>query len=235
MPAVTAIAAISQATRLTSSCNGLGPESIPEDKAATRPSWVCIPVANTAACASPLLHVAPLHTRSSASSGAVESATSVGVRDTGTDSPVSAERSIATRPDRTRASALMRSPSRTTIKSPGTRSRASISVSRASRMTVACVGRYALSASTARTACCSWANARPALRTITATIAHPRTMIPPANAKIAAAMSSSASGCVNWAARSLGQVRRVRLSSSFGPTTRSRRAASREDSPPAPL
>ena len=116
-------------------------QGMPSESAAMRPSCVCMPVANTAARASPDVHVAPLNTKSDASSGGVPPAGDAPSRATGTDSPVKADMSISTRPDSTRPSALTRPPSRITITSPGTRSRASMSCSRPSRTTVACGGR----------------------------------------------------------------------------------------------
>ena len=144
-----------------------------------RPSSVCMPVAKTSASASPPMQVVPLKTRSRASrSGPALSANSA-ERYTGCDSPVSVDMSTSSAPSSRRASAETRSPSSITITSPGTSCTASTDGRRPSRSTVACCGRYPCSASTARSACRSWTNAKTALRTMTATIAiaerrHPR-------------------------------------------------------------
>lgn len=66
------------------------------------------------------------------------------------------------------------------------------------------------SASTARSACSSWAKANPALTTMTATIASAIGTIPATQARIEAAHRSRASGCVNWRARSRRWLRRPR-------------------------
>lgn len=65
------------------------------------------------------------------------------------------------------------------------------------------------------------------MSTITAMIARLSRGEPLALASAAAAASSSASGCVTWPASSPGQRRPLRRTSSFGPDTSSRRAASR--------
>jgi hypothetical protein len=64
----------------------------------------------------------------------------------------------------------------------------------ASRRTRARSGRNAARASTARSACISWAKEKPALRKITAAIAIARLGVPLAQASTTAAASSSASG-----------------------------------------
>ena len=93
-----------------------------------------------------------------------------------------------------RASAEIRSPSSMSRRSPGTSSVASISGRVPSRTTTACVGNNFRSASTARSACCSWAKAKPALRTITTTTAIATGTIPATAASTAAPQSRSASG-----------------------------------------
>jgi hypothetical protein len=116
-----------------------------------------------------------------------------------------------------RASAQMLSPSSISSTSPGTSRRAPISWRVPSRSTVARSGRNAASASTARSACISSANANPAFSTITTTIAMPSRGVPLTQARAAATASSTASGWVNWPASSRGQRRPPRRASSFGP------------------
>ena len=150
---------------------------------------------------------------------------------TGTDSPVSVDMSTSTVPLISRASAQTRSPSSISRTSPGTSSRASISCRDPSRSTRARSGRNAASASTARSAWSSCTKEKLAFSRITATIATASRGVPLAQASTAAAASSSASGWVNCRASSPGQRRPPRRTSSFGPDTSSRRAASRPDRP----
>ena len=133
-----------------------------------------------------------------------------------------------------RASAQTLSPSSISRTSQGTSSRASISCRVPSRSTLARSGRNAASASTARSACISCTNAKPAFSRMTAAIAIASRGVPLTQASTAATASSTASGWVNCAASSPGQRRLPRRDSSFGPDTSSRRAASRPDRPRGP-
>ena len=144
---------------------------------------------------------------------------------------MSADTSSSSEPAMRRASAEIPSPSAMSSTSPGTSCVASIRRRRPSRRTVACEGRYDCSASTARSACCSWAKANRALTTITATIAMARTGVSVRPASSAAAHRSRASGWVNWRTSSFGQARRALALSSFGPDATRRRSASRCVSP----
>ena len=177
-PTPTATTAISQATRRTCRSSGLCSVVTRSDSAAIRPSSVCVPVANTTARAVPATQEVPLNTTSTASISRTCTAEGSACRDTGWDSPVRADTSASTAPDSSLASAEIRSPSSITSTSPGTSSSARTVVRRPSRSTAACGGRKPRSASTARSACCSCAKARPALSTITATIAAPNTGVP---------------------------------------------------------
>ena len=197
-----------------------------------RPSSVPIPVAVTSACASPPVHSAPLNTTSMASRSGTVPSPAPAERVTGTDSPVSVDMSTSSVPASSRASAQIRSPSSISRTSPGTSMRASISILAPSRSTQARSGRNAASASTARSACSSWAKEKAAFSTITAAIAIASLGVPLAQASAAASASSSASGCVNCPASSPGQRLPPRRVSSLGPATSSRRAASRPDRPP---
>ena len=230
-PIPTATSAINLATCLTWRSSGLGSGLTRCDRAAIRPSSVDIPVAWTTASASPWVHVVPLKSRSWASSSGPWVARGSGVRRTGSDSPFSIEMSISTEPESIRASALTRSPSQTTITSPGTRSRARTSVRTPSRTTWALGGRYADSASTARSACRSCTRANHALIRITTTIATARGPLPVTADIAAATQSSRASGWSICPATWAGQVRAWCLVSSLGPVISSRRAASRSVSP----
>ena len=232
-PAPTATSAISQAARLTWCSSGLSSRPTRWLSAAIRPSSVPIPVAVTTACASPAVHSLPLNTRSLACSSGTRPSRSSADLMTGTDSPVSVDMSTSTVPLISRASAQTRSPSSISRTSPGTSSRASISCRDPSRSTRARSGRNAASASTARSAWSSCTKEKLALSRITATIATVSRGVPLAQASTAAAASSSASGWVNCRASSPGQRRPPRRTSSFGPDTSSRRAASRPDRPAA--
>ena len=123
-------------------------------------------------------------------------------RSTGADSPVSVDMSISSDPSRRRASAEIRSPSSISRTSPGTSSVVGIRSSSPSRTTRASDGRYAASASTARSAWSSWTKAKIALTKITTTIAIATATMPAIQARAAAAQRSSASGWVNWRPRS---------------------------------
>jgi len=129
------------ATRRTSLSNGLSPASTRCDRAAIRPSWVRIPVANTTARASPAVQVAPLNTKSVASRKPPPPSSSPAARATGTDSPVNVDVSTSTLPSRSRASAETRSPSVITKMSPVTISAAAIVMCRPPRITAARAGR----------------------------------------------------------------------------------------------
>ncbi len=133
---VTAMAAISQATRRTCASSGLGSSFTRSDSAAMRPSSVCIPVANTTPRASPPVALVPLKRRSRAAIRGTSTSTSAAERSAGADSPLSVERSTSTAPEIMRMSAAMRSPSSTTTTSPGTRSAARIDDRSPSRSTV---------------------------------------------------------------------------------------------------
>jgi hypothetical protein len=216
-PIPTATSAMIHATRRTSRSNGLSLAPTFCDRAAMRPSWVCIPVANTTARASPAVHVSPLKTRSDASRNAPSPKPVPGARATGTDSPVSVDVSTSRLPCRRRASAETRSPSARTRMSPGTSSAAAMTRIRSPLTTVARGGRNLLKSSTARSACCSCTNANTALSTITATIA-PATASEPVTADSPAANhNNSANGCVSWLRRSRGHDRPRRRDSSFRP------------------
>ena len=173
----------------TSRCSGLAPASMRCDSAAIAAR------ARSASRsrrrpprASPPVHVVPLNTRSAASSGGAAGLASPAPRTTGTDSPVSADRSTSTAPSTSRASAQTRSPSRTRAGRP-VPARAHRSPARAPSRTTRRRARAGTprSASTACSACRSWTNANAALRTITPTIAHRAPRCPPANASAAAA------------------------------------------------
>ena len=190
----TATIAMIQVALRTLSSNGLG-SLVPRcDNAAMRPSSVCMPVWVTTVIASPPVQVVPLKISSRASRIEPVTMPASGDRVTGRDSPVKADRSTLTEPSMIRASAQTRSPSATTCTSPGTRSRAGIWVRTPFRMTVAVTGRNAASASTACSACISWAKAKPALSRITSTTATDRAGVPPTHARTAAIAKSTASG-----------------------------------------
>lgn len=108
-------------------------------------------------------------------------------------------------------------PSSITSTSPGTKVPAPTTSTWPSLTALACTGRYAASASTARSACISCTNANAALTMITTTIATATAAIPATHARPAAAHSSSASGCVICLASSRGHRRPPRRLSSFGP------------------
>jgi len=230
-PIPIATIAISRATRFTCFSSGDSSARTDCDRAAIRPSSVRMPVVCTTATASPWVQVVPLKSRSEASSSELRPPSSRSLRVTGTDSPVRVERSICTLPDRMRQSAETRSPSAIMITSPRTSSRASIWRDTPSLTTRACSGRYADRASTARSACRSWRKAKAALMRTTRTMASARAGVPLSAAMTAASQSSSASGCTSWRASAAGQVRRVRRSSSLGPSSSSRRVASRSERP----
>ena len=225
------MSAMSHATRRTWVSSGLSSRSTRSDSAAIRPSSVCMPVAKTTACASPSVHEVPENTRFRAWRSGTCVSSSSAARSIGIDSPLSVERSTSTRPLSSRASAEMRSPSSITSTSPGTRRVASTTCSCPSRSTFACAGRNRASASTARSAWTSWANAKPALITMTATMATATGTIPAAQASAAAAQSSRARGWANWRISSRGHRRPARRTSALGPYCSSRRSASRKDKP----
>jgi hypothetical protein len=143
--------------------------------------------------------------------------------------------STSTTPVISRASAQMLSPSSTISTSPGTSRCASTSCRRPSRHTRAWEGRNAANASTARSACTSWKNAKAALSTITAAMAIASEGVPLIQASTAATASTSASGWVNCRASSAGHWRPPRPASSLGLYATSRRAASRSESPSGEL
>ncbi len=217
--------------RLTWCSSGLSLRPARWLRAAIRPSSVCIPVAVTRASPSPPVQAVPLKITSAACSSGTPASAGPAERVTGTDSPVSVDMSTSRVPFIRRASAQTLSPSSTSRTSPGTSSRAWISWRAPSRSTLACSGRNAARASTARSACISCANATPAFSKITAAIAIASRGVPLTQASTAATASRTASGWVNCAASSPGQRRPPRRASSFGPYTSSRRAASRPDRP----
>jgi hypothetical protein len=194
-----------------------------------------MPVAVTMAWASPPVHTVPLNTTSRASSSGPLTSGVSAERATGADSPVSVDMSTSTAPVISRASAQMLSPSSTISTSPGTRRCASTSCRRPSRHTRAWEGRNAANASTARSACTSWKNAKAALSTITAAMAIASDGVPLIQASTAATASTSASGWVNCRASSDGHRRPPRPASSLGPYATSLRAASRSESPSGEL
>jgi hypothetical protein len=107
---------------------------------ATLPSWVPMPVARTIASASPPVHAVPLKIRFGAARGSSPGGWSPATRSTAIDSPVSVDMSTSTAPLTSRASAEMRAPSSTTIRSPGTSSAAGTLIRMPPRMTVAVAG-----------------------------------------------------------------------------------------------
>ncbi|RAK28680.1 hypothetical protein B0I29_11917 [Actinoplanes lutulentus] len=230
-PTATATTAMIHVARRTWVSSGLGCAEPRCDSAAMRPSSVCMPVRVTTVVASPPVQVVPLKTRSWASSSEPAISVDSALRSAGTDSPVNADRSTVIAPSMMRASALTRSPSAMIRTSPGTSSRAGISVRAPSRITRTVAGRNAARASTACSACISWTNAKPALSRITATTATASAGVPPAQASPAATASRMARGWVNCDSNSPGQRRPVRRTSSLGPCTTVRRAASRPASP----
>ncbi len=179
----TAISAISHATLRTCPSSGLCSRSTRSDSDAIRPSSVCMPVAYTSARASPSVQFVPENTRSRASQQrhpAVEQLRRRG-------RPAATRPSASRGPPRCRLRAGGRRPRcgrpprrRARRRARGVAPRSAST--RPSRSTFACGGRYAASASTARSACISWRNANTALITITTTIAtatasiagHPR-------------------------------------------------------------
>ncbi len=138
-PTANATRAITQAIRRTWRSSGLCSTSWHVDKAAIRPSSVCMPVAWTTAVASPPRQVVPLKSRSGACRYGTARSERFADRSTASDSPVSMEASTSTDPVSIRASAEMRSPSATIRTSPGTRPAAATRWTDPSRRTVACV------------------------------------------------------------------------------------------------
>ncbi len=231
MPTTIATPAISQATRRTCRSKGLSSRPTRAVREAIRPISVCRPVACTSARAAPATHTVPLNTSTGDSSGRGASSTASAIRVTGADSPVSIEESTSRVPSMSRASAGTRSPSAIISTSPGTTSTAGTAWATPSRRTEARAGRYLPSASTARSACCSWTKASAPLSRITPTIAMLRLTVPATHASPAATHSSSASGWISCRSSASGHCLRPGGGKALGPLTSNRRAASREVRP----
>ena len=175
-----------------------------------RPNSVLSPVANTTARPVPEATLVPMNTRFgmlmvASSSSMIGSA----VLRTASDSPVRAMLLVESSYCRTRrASALMLSPSSSTMTSPGTRSVAATMVTSPSRMTLAFDGTSFCSASVAFSARYSWKKPMVALSSTTARIAMVTLMLSCRLAPVesmaamktrsAATSSMMANRLVNW-------------------------------------
>ena len=205
-----------------------------------RPSSVCMPVAVTSTRASPPVQVVPVKTRSRGPSprgdGVVEDGGATGPAPTHRSSVDMSSSTGAgdqpARPHRPCLRPLWRRASRRPAPEPPGVDLHPLAV--AHDVALGGAGREAR-ASIERSACSCSTKANAALRMITISTAIATTTLPDARASAAAPHRSSASGCVSWRPRSRGQLRVVRRSSSFGPCTTSRRAASRLDRPSGPL
>jgi hypothetical protein len=107
--------------------------------------------------------------------------------------------------------------------SPGTSSRASMTISWPSRRTVTRSGRRERKRAAARSARYSWRKAKIPLRRITATIARASSVIPAMEALAAAIQSRRAKRCVTWASANRHSAGDCGCGSSFSPN-RARRA-----------
>ena len=165
-----------------------------------------MPVAKTTAFPVPALTAVPAKTRFGRSMTVRPSRSEASaVRRAGFDSPLSVDRSTLISFSSTRrASALMWSPSESTMTSPGTSSSAGTFASLPSRKTRANCGRSFFSASAAFSARNSCQNEKIALITTTAQIAQPSCGILPTKAIAPPAQRRRAMRCVKLA-RSLRQ------------------------------
>ena len=207
--------------RSRSSFSGVGRRTTSPVSVAIPPSLVRAPVATTTACAEPAATNVPANTMSCAS--ATSEGASPGVaasRATGIDSPVSIWWSTRSPADsRIRPSAEIRSPSRRTSTSPGTRSAAGTNVRRPSRRAATVSGISSASAAVAFAARSSWLKLNTPFTITTTTIAAPSSGIPPIAASTAAAHSINAKKWVSWATSRRRGPLASRCGMRFWPTT----------------
>ena len=218
-PAATAEAPMMRTARSRSSFKGVGRRTTSPVSVAIPPSLVRAPVATTTACAEPAATNVPANTMSGASAGSEgASAGACASRATGTDSPVSIWWSTRSPDDsRIRPSAEIRSPSRRTSMSPGTRSAAGTNVRRPSRRAATVSGISSARAAVAFAARSSWLKLNTPFTTTTTTIAAPSCGIPPMTASTAAAQSINAKKWVSCETRRRRGPVTSRCGMRFGP------------------